>query len=42
MVPLLLIAAANHPPLADDARALARKPNGAPRWPHLLYADLLK
>ena len=41
-LPLLLIAATNHPELADDARALARKLNGDPRWPHLLYAGLLK
>ena len=41
-LPLLLIAAVNHPDLADDARALARKLNGDPRWPHMLYATLLR
>lgn len=41
-LPLALIAAANHPTLANDAYALGGKLNGDPRWPHLLYADLLK
>ena len=41
-LPMLIIAAANHPELAGDAGVLARKLNGDPRWPHLLYADLLK
>ena len=41
-IPLLLIAAENHAILASEARSLAKKLNGDPRWPHLLYAELLK